>query len=383
MNEEAVQQLYSLAQAEGYSKSFEDFKVLMGSNEEALNNMYNVAKGEGYQKDINQFKTLVGFGDSTNVVEETEIVSTDDPEKKNPIGLDQPNLPEVPEGLESPLQSETENVSSESSITEEEVEDPFAGTLLADEIEDPFDVGLSTITNKLIDKEEEFVVPDLNYRFNDYGFTFEETGIGDAMVVQSANGEKISIDLDPMMGATETAEAAKLRNFLEKNRVESENRLAATTSRIEKKNQQIRDEKEIEATVKLFNEQTENFRQEVVEFSNAKAELDKLYEAQFAGLSASDIKGNPEKKAAYQTYINQKKDLMGAFSKLQEKEKTFSEKGALLDQEVGRYVQMQSTQGTWSGGLWNAAMKGASSFASQAVDVMTDFFVEVNPMQMG
>ena len=84
MNEEAVQQLYSLAQAEGYSKSFEDFKVLMGSNEEALNNMYNVAKGEGYQKDINQFKTLVGFGDSTNVVEETEIVSTDDPEKKNP-----------------------------------------------------------------------------------------------------------------------------------------------------------------------------------------------------------------------------------------------------------------------------------------------------------
>jgi len=157
MNEEAVQQLYSLAQAEGYSKSFEDFKVLMGSNEEAMNNMYSVAQNEGYQKDINEFKTLVGFGGSTNVIEETEVVSTDDPEKKNPIGLDQPNLPEVPEGLESPLQSDTENVSSESSVTEEAVEDPFAGTILADEIEDPFEVGLSTITNKLIDKEEEFV----------------------------------------------------------------------------------------------------------------------------------------------------------------------------------------------------------------------------------
>jgi hypothetical protein len=38
MNEEALQQLYTLAQGEGYSKSFDDFKVLMSSNEDALNN---------------------------------------------------------------------------------------------------------------------------------------------------------------------------------------------------------------------------------------------------------------------------------------------------------------------------------------------------------
>ena len=62
MNEEALQQLYTLAQGEGYSKSFDDFKVLMSSNEDALNNMYTVSQSEGYKKSIDDFKVLVGFG---------------------------------------------------------------------------------------------------------------------------------------------------------------------------------------------------------------------------------------------------------------------------------------------------------------------------------
>ena len=67
MNEEALQQLYTLAQGEGYSKSFDDFKVLMSSNEDALNNMYTVAQGEGYQKSMDDFKVLVGFGGQVEV----------------------------------------------------------------------------------------------------------------------------------------------------------------------------------------------------------------------------------------------------------------------------------------------------------------------------
>ena len=61
MNEEALQQLYSLAKGEGYTKSYDDFKILMSSNEDALNNMFGIAKNEGYQKNIEDFKVLVGF----------------------------------------------------------------------------------------------------------------------------------------------------------------------------------------------------------------------------------------------------------------------------------------------------------------------------------
>jgi len=61
MNEEAIQQLYSLAKGEGYAKSIEEFKTLISSDEKALSNMYSVAKSEGYKKEIDDFKALVGF----------------------------------------------------------------------------------------------------------------------------------------------------------------------------------------------------------------------------------------------------------------------------------------------------------------------------------
>jgi hypothetical protein len=79
MNEEALQQLYTLAQGEGYSKPFNDFKILMSSNEDALNNMYTVAQSEGYQKNINDFKVLVGFGGQAEISQEVRDEFAKDP----------------------------------------------------------------------------------------------------------------------------------------------------------------------------------------------------------------------------------------------------------------------------------------------------------------
>ena len=79
MNEEALQQLYTLAQGEGYSKSFDDFKVLMSSNQDALNNMYTVAQGEGYKKSMDDFKVLVGFGGQVEISQEVKDEFAKDP----------------------------------------------------------------------------------------------------------------------------------------------------------------------------------------------------------------------------------------------------------------------------------------------------------------
>ena len=62
MNEEAIGVLYQLAQGDGYSKSIDEFKVLMQSNEGAVNDMYALAQGDGYTKTIDEFQVLVGFG---------------------------------------------------------------------------------------------------------------------------------------------------------------------------------------------------------------------------------------------------------------------------------------------------------------------------------
>ena len=74
---------------------------------------------------------------------------------------------------------------------------------------------LKKVDASLIDKEEEEVVPYLNQEFGKFGFTFEETGVGDAMIVRSFDGKHtITIDLDPFTNATEVAESTRLRQFL-------------------------------------------------------------------------------------------------------------------------------------------------------------------------
>ena len=81
------------------------------------------------------------------------------------------------------------------------------------------DVEFSTVLNNidasLIDMEEESVVPFMMDNFQKYGFTFEETGMGDAMTVTTADGkETITIDLDPFLSKTEVLESKKLKDFI-------------------------------------------------------------------------------------------------------------------------------------------------------------------------
>jgi len=61
MNEEALQVLYGLAKGDGYTKSYEDFKVLMGGNSDAVQQMYTLARADGYTKNKSDFDVLVGY----------------------------------------------------------------------------------------------------------------------------------------------------------------------------------------------------------------------------------------------------------------------------------------------------------------------------------
>ena len=60
MNEEALQVLYGLAQGDGYTKGFDEFKTLMSENADAVTQMYSLAQGDGYTKGREDFDVLVG-----------------------------------------------------------------------------------------------------------------------------------------------------------------------------------------------------------------------------------------------------------------------------------------------------------------------------------
>ena len=83
---------------------------------------------------------------------------------------------------------------------------------------DGFTTNLSIIDRNLISKEEEDVVPLLRSKFQRYGFTFDESGAGDAMIVRNSKGESIEVDLDPWTTSSEEEGAIKLKKFLSSSR---------------------------------------------------------------------------------------------------------------------------------------------------------------------
>ena len=77
---------------------------------------------------------------------------------------------------------------------------------------------LDGIDKSLIKQEEEIVVPQLKEDFIDYGFVFEETGIGDALTVTTNDGKSsIVIDLDPFTESGAEKETKRLKDFLSSN----------------------------------------------------------------------------------------------------------------------------------------------------------------------
>jgi hypothetical protein len=62
MNEEAIKDSYQLFVNNGYSKSVEEFKVLMRENENARKDMFDLFVSEGYKKTPEDFNLLMGVG---------------------------------------------------------------------------------------------------------------------------------------------------------------------------------------------------------------------------------------------------------------------------------------------------------------------------------
>ena len=85
---------------------------------------------------------------------------------------------------------------------------------LIKETNDPFGASMKAVTEDLMTHEEQFVVPLLNYHFNQYGFTFNEAdALGDGMTVTAANGETAYINLDLAGGDNIFRNAALVLDF--------------------------------------------------------------------------------------------------------------------------------------------------------------------------
>lgn len=344
--------------------SFDDFKVKM-QEADYTSKMYDY---------INQLDPT--FKDDITLDAFVEKVGG----KKKKETFDSPTLPEASEVLLPDTQEPA--TSSEEALQKKQPLDsnPYKETLLEAKTDTGlFQEGVEGITPELIEKDEEYTVPELNYRFNDFGFYFEESGPGfDQMKVTARNGNTLNVRLDPFFGIGAKSEAEALKRFLKENQEEA-SKIMKQSILIQDKQRKAKNEKEIDTTVKIFNEQTEMFQQEIVDFIDVKNALDAEYEIKFKNVSPEQIKNDPQLMAQYNEWLSKRKQLQAKFKDLTEKEKDFKAKGQQLDKLAGEYFEMKSQQGTWAGGIWNNIMSGISKISATTASIATDIMTKALP----
>ena len=221
---------------------------------------------------------------------------------------------------------------------------------------------LKTIDSKLINNNEEYVVPQMNYQFGDLGFKFEESGMtGDWMIATAPNGKQLEISLDPFMDSKAVSESAKLQQFIRDNTPDKG--LYVIEKSANEENKKINNQKDVDFSIKKISDEANTLNTELKSFLAKKDKFDKM------------PKGSEQYNTLQQELISDRDNLIKKQDNLKTKEYS-------LKKSVGKYTQMKSEQGTWLGGTWNSFLEGSSSITAGTTDFLIDIGVELTPNDM-
>ena len=353
MNEEILNKLYNNATQHFSMPNFETFKVDMQDKDKALKFRESMALHYTIpEPDI--FLNDIGFSSDVKKKDTTE-----DTVSPSEDGL-----------LEQPtITQPTEEISVVDDTTEVPITDSLTQTT---QISEPTPEG--GIKPELIAKTEEYVVPELNYKYGDQGFVFEEAdAFGDEMVVRAANGNTINVELDVFLG-DKAAEAKKLNDFIEANKVESQ-RLKSMEQGYEADKIKFDSQKQIDSTISELNTRADEFNKKIQTYLKSKSALDEERDA----IEAMSV----EQKAAQSDYIKQYneryKQLNKELQDLAKEEEGFKNRQVRLNQAIGEYNEMKAEQGSWSGGIWNKLTGGISRITSGTVSYLTEAAINAAP----
>jgi hypothetical protein len=240
---------------------------------------------------------------------------------------------------------------------------------------------LDGIDKSLIKQEEEIVVPQLKEDFIDYGFVFEETGIGDALTVTTNDGKNsIVIDLDPFTESGAEKETKRLKDFLSSN------------VSFERK-----EEKVIEGTSKaesFYKNRNLNYQAEknsYDEYVKVRDEIDRIEEIKNLGFDL----GTQADEAAYYTDLSDLKEKESAlFDVVMRDEAKETREGydqyisglikLSMDKANDVYISAENKQAdldVYSKETFGVGLDGLQTYKAKSqeeVDVINDIFNDYN-----
>lgn len=411
---EELQKLYDVLVREGkYTKTFDEFKTRWSQDEAYKTQVFDVVSRDGlYTKDKNSFfqkysaqEPIQEVKNATSPVKKkfaldssSEVGSSELPKSNKQIT----NMPELTqksfEQAMAKKQSVPTDMSGKAIVSRDIVEksEPiFKGISdrkKALDIEkkkyaDVFDKSmtkpsveqskylkdrLATVNTELINREEEFVVPELEYQFGDLGFKFEESGaMGDYVKVTAPNGKTTEISLDNLFSSKSKTQSDLLQNFIKQNTPAKG--LFVLENTIKEQDKKFSSQKQVEDATKSITDDVNALNAKQKQFILKKNQFEK--ELQKLGTKPT--------KEQIDLLEQQKTALNEEMKSLLAEEEKIKTRGKKLDLAVGKYNLAKSKQGTWLGGISNSILGGVGSISSGETNLLTDIATEIAPSGFG
>ena len=379
-----LQKLYDLLVREGkFTKSFDEFKSKWSQQDGYKDNVFDVVSRDGfYTKDKNSFLQKYSGGGLIPQPEEQPVAQPIQPitqptqgpidlkkKEQGPLGV--AALPSAPSFLDSQKQLPSFETT------------PLAGVKPAPKVKQPLDFiepSLNTITPELINKNEEFVVPKMNYQFGDLGFKFEESGAtGDWMTATAPNGKTIEVSLDPLFNSKAESESQRLKQFIKENAAQVKG-LSAIERSYASENKKFETQKEVDESIKKVNNDATSLNQEMSSFLKQKKDLD----TQFTELSKTpqNLKNTPDYISKSQLVLQKQKELEDQRQQLLAKQGSIESQSKSLDKAIGRYTDMKESQSAWYEIPLISLAKGVGSIANGLYGMSIDAINQFAPKEM-
>lgn len=388
---EELQKLYDVLVRDGkYTKSFEEFQTKWAQDEQYKNKVYDVVSRDGiYTKDRNSFfqKYSGNINTEKPVTPVKKKFASDSSAEVGSSELPKPFKKKfsVGEFREKPMGASRDATSvniPEVKISKKEIKEVEQRDNEKKKYSDIFDKQLnikpkvdeskylkdrlSSVNTELINKEEEYVVPELEYQFGDLGFKFEESGaLGDYVKVTAPNGKTTEISLDNFLSSKSKTQSDLLQNFIKQNAPAKGLFVLEKTMREQDK--KFNSQRQVDDSIKAISDEVNNLNAKQKEFLIKKNQIEKQI----------NTLGLTEQLRQEKLVLNEEMKSI-----LQEEVK-IKQKGKKLDAAVGKYSIAKAKQGTWLGGIWNAINEGASSIAAGTTSLVADITTEIAPTGFG
>ena len=351
---EEIQKLYDVLIRDGYyTKTFEEFTTQI-QDPTYQDKVFGVVSRDGlYTKDKKSFINKYSLKKKEETAGDlpledgssVQLTATPTPESTL---LDTPDFDTDPNIIrEVPVQS---------------------GTQGANTLEEPIPEG--EITPDKMGRTEEYLIPELIYQYEDQGFSFEKADpFGDEIKVTADNKETLNVEVDMFFG-NKAAEAKKLNDFIEANKIQSQ-KIKSIEEGYQANKIKFQTDEEIKLVLSQINQEADNFSVEIKTYLNDKSALDEERLAIDAMTAEQRIANTDYIKEYNQRY----KALNKQLNILAKTEEGFKKRQDRLNQSIGEYYDMRAQQGSYSSVIPRQFASGQGRINAGKVDLVSQLFI--------